>query len=126
MHEELRGRLKVVLTSRLLTLENECHRLHDELAILRDKCSLAGQQLAVRGEDAMIAQRLLPFFRRSVVHAIRERAAARQVAPVHLQIVEPGAAEPVLLKADVVRVGGHRQVTIAQIRLGKAAARERD
>jgi chromosome segregation protein len=46
MHEELRGRLKVVLTSRLLTLENECHRLHDELAILQDKCSLAGQQLA--------------------------------------------------------------------------------
>ena len=46
MHDELRGRLKVVLTSRLLTLENECHRLHDELAILHDQCLLAGQQLA--------------------------------------------------------------------------------
>ncbi|HLY59312.1 MAG TPA: chromosome segregation protein SMC [Terriglobia bacterium] len=46
MSEELRGRLKIVLTSRLLTLENECHRLHDELAILQDQCSLSGQQLA--------------------------------------------------------------------------------
>jgi chromosome segregation protein len=46
MHEEVRGRLKIVLTSRLLTLENECHRLHDELAILQDQCSLSGQQLS--------------------------------------------------------------------------------
>ncbi|HEV2234306.1 MAG TPA: chromosome segregation protein SMC [Terriglobia bacterium] len=46
MHKELRGRLKLVLTSRMLALENESHRLHDELAILQDQCSLAGQQLA--------------------------------------------------------------------------------
>ncbi|HEV2352413.1 MAG TPA: chromosome segregation protein SMC [Terriglobia bacterium] len=46
MHEELRGRLKIVLSSRLLTLENECNRLHDELAILQDQCSVSGQELA--------------------------------------------------------------------------------
>ncbi len=45
MQEELRGRLKVVLTSRLLTLEAECTRLQAEVATLQASCAEATQQL---------------------------------------------------------------------------------
>ena len=45
MHDELRGRQKVVLTSRLMALEAECTRLRGELAALQQECSTAAQQL---------------------------------------------------------------------------------
>jgi len=46
MREELRGRLKAVLSSQLFGLQSDCHRLQDEIALLQEKCSLAGQNLA--------------------------------------------------------------------------------
>jgi chromosome segregation protein len=45
LHDELRGRLKVVLTSRLRVLEAECARLRAQLATLQEECSIAAQQL---------------------------------------------------------------------------------
>ena len=45
MQEELRGRLKVVLLSRLLTLEADCQRLGDEMQALQAACAEAAQQL---------------------------------------------------------------------------------
>ena len=45
MSEELRGRLKLVLTSRLIALEHECARLHEQLTLVQTECSGAAQQL---------------------------------------------------------------------------------
>jgi chromosome segregation protein len=45
MHDELRGRQRVVLTSRLMALEAECARLRGEVAALQQECSAAAQQL---------------------------------------------------------------------------------
>jgi chromosome segregation protein len=45
LHDELRGRLKVVLTSRLRVLDGECARLRAEVAILQEQSALAAQQL---------------------------------------------------------------------------------
>jgi len=45
LHEELRGRLKVVLISRLITLDAECQRLRAELATLQAECAAAAQEL---------------------------------------------------------------------------------
>ncbi|MFB3923325.1 MAG: chromosome segregation protein SMC [Terriglobia bacterium] len=45
MHEELRGRLKIVLTCRLMTLEAECQRLREESAALQSACAEAAQRL---------------------------------------------------------------------------------
>ena len=45
MHEELRGRLKVVLTARLLALEAECRRLREDVAAVQRECSEAAQRL---------------------------------------------------------------------------------
>jgi chromosome segregation protein len=45
MQEELRGRLKVVLTARLLALEAECRRLREDLTSTQQDCSQAAQQL---------------------------------------------------------------------------------
>jgi chromosome segregation protein len=45
LHDELRGRQKVVLTSRLMALEAECARLRTELAALQAECTAAAQQL---------------------------------------------------------------------------------
>jgi chromosome segregation protein len=45
MQEELRGRLKVVLISRLLTLESECQRLQDEVAQLQAASAEAAREL---------------------------------------------------------------------------------
>ncbi len=42
---ELRGRLKVVLISRLTTLEIECRRLREELAHTQGECSMATERL---------------------------------------------------------------------------------
>jgi chromosome segregation protein len=44
LQEELRGRLKVVLTSQFITLESECQRLRDELATAQSACAEAAQQ----------------------------------------------------------------------------------
>ncbi len=45
LHEELRGRLKVVLTSRLLALEGECARLRQESMSAQEACAAAAQEL---------------------------------------------------------------------------------
>jgi len=45
MQAELRGRLKLVLVSRLLTLETECQRLREEVAMRQAACAEAVQQL---------------------------------------------------------------------------------
>jgi chromosome segregation protein len=45
MQEDLRGRLKIVLTSRLMALESECQRLRGELGALQSSCSEAAQRL---------------------------------------------------------------------------------
>jgi chromosome segregation protein len=45
LHDELRGRLKVVLTSRLAALEAECRRLRQESATLQATCAAAAQRL---------------------------------------------------------------------------------
>ena len=45
MQDELRGRLKTVLISRLLTLESDCQRLRSDLAVLQASCAEASQQL---------------------------------------------------------------------------------
>ncbi len=45
LQEELRGRLKVVLTSRLIALESECRRLNDELALAHCACDEASRHL---------------------------------------------------------------------------------
>ena len=45
MHEELRGRLKIVLTCRLMTLETECRRLREESAALQSACAEAAERL---------------------------------------------------------------------------------
>jgi chromosome segregation protein len=55
MQEELRGHLKVVLTSRLLTLETECQRLRDEVATLQAACTEAAQQLDVIDREQKMA-----------------------------------------------------------------------
>jgi chromosome segregation protein len=43
--DELRARLKVILTSRWVTLEAECARLASEVAQAQEACGLAGQRL---------------------------------------------------------------------------------
>jgi chromosome segregation protein len=45
LHDELRGRLKVVLTSRLVALESECRRLREESAAIQTACSAAARRL---------------------------------------------------------------------------------
>jgi chromosome segregation protein len=45
LHDELRGRLKVVLTSRLVALEAECGRLRDDLAHIQEACGAAAREL---------------------------------------------------------------------------------
>jgi chromosome segregation protein len=45
LHEELRGRMKVVLTSRFISLESECQRLRDELTTVQSACAEAAQQV---------------------------------------------------------------------------------
>jgi chromosome segregation protein len=45
LHDELRGRLKVVLTSRLVALESECRRLREESAAIQITCSAAARRL---------------------------------------------------------------------------------
>ena len=45
LHDELRTRLKVVLTSRLVALEAECTRLGGELTQAREACALAARKL---------------------------------------------------------------------------------
>lgn len=45
LHDELRGRLKVVLTSRLKALEAECERLRDALATIHGQCDEATKKL---------------------------------------------------------------------------------
>ncbi|MBZ5513670.1 MAG: chromosome segregation protein SMC [Acidobacteriia bacterium] len=45
MQEELRGRLKIVLTSRLMALEGECQQLRGELGALQSSCAEAAQHL---------------------------------------------------------------------------------
>ena len=53
LQDEQRERLKVVLTSRFITLESECQGLRDELAGLQDACAEAAQQLeALEHEQA--------------------------------------------------------------------------
>ena len=47
LHEELRGRLKTVLVSRLKALEMEFQRLRSELAQVQDTCRAAAQELEV-------------------------------------------------------------------------------
>ena len=45
LHEELRQRQRVVLTSRLIALEAERHRVREELTAIQDQCSEAAQEL---------------------------------------------------------------------------------
>jgi chromosome segregation protein len=45
LHDELRGRLKTVLTSRLKALEVEFHRLRAELGQMQEACLAAAQEL---------------------------------------------------------------------------------
>ncbi len=45
LHLEMRGRLKVVLTSRLIMFEAECRRLREALATIQGECSEAARQL---------------------------------------------------------------------------------
>jgi len=45
LNDELRGRLKVTLTSRLMALEAECQRLREVSAALLNSCSEASQRL---------------------------------------------------------------------------------
>ncbi len=45
LHDELRGRLKNVLTSRLRALEAEFQRLRGELALAQESCTAAAQEL---------------------------------------------------------------------------------
>ena len=59
MREELRGRLKAVLSSQLFGLESQCQRLQDEITLLQEKCSLAGQNLAeLEREHKIVTQHL--------------------------------------------------------------------
>ncbi len=51
MQEELRGRLKVVLLSRLLTLEADCQHLGDEMQALQATCAEAALQLEQLDRD---------------------------------------------------------------------------
>jgi chromosome segregation protein len=51
LHDELRGRLKIVLTSRLIALDRECSRLRAELAALQQECSQAAEQLETLDRD---------------------------------------------------------------------------
>ncbi|MBZ5565568.1 MAG: AAA family ATPase [Acidobacteriia bacterium] len=56
--EELRGRLKVVLASRLLALEAECARLREESTLAQQACAAAAQELeAVDREQKAAALR---------------------------------------------------------------------
>jgi chromosome segregation protein len=55
LHEELRARLKVSLTSRLAALEAECARLGGELARAQEACTLAGQQLEFQEQEQKAA-----------------------------------------------------------------------
>ncbi|MGD1103366.1 MAG: chromosome segregation protein SMC, partial [Terriglobia bacterium] len=58
LHEELRGRLKTVLTSRLKALEGEFQRLRAELAQVQETCLAAAQELeALEREQKGAAQR---------------------------------------------------------------------
>jgi len=45
IHEELRGKLKVVLLSRWLVLDGECQRLRGELALAQEACTAAAREL---------------------------------------------------------------------------------
>jgi chromosome segregation protein len=58
LHEELRGRLKTVLTSRLKALESEFQRLRAELAQVQETCLAAAQELeALEQEQKGVTQR---------------------------------------------------------------------
>jgi len=45
LSEELAGRLKLALTSRLLLLDDRCVKLRQELSVLQTSCAQAGQEL---------------------------------------------------------------------------------
>ncbi|MBI4166106.1 MAG: chromosome segregation protein SMC [Acidobacteria bacterium] len=86
MQEELRGRLKVTLTSRLRTLETECQRLRDEVAALAAATTEAAGQLEQidRGQKTAAArydelEAMLYELRTSIAQQEidRERLAAR-------------------------------------------------
>ena len=51
LHDELRGRLKTVLTSRLKALEGEFQRLHAELAQVQETCLAAARELEALEHD---------------------------------------------------------------------------
>jgi chromosome segregation protein len=55
LHEELRGRLKIVLTSRLKALEAEFQRLRAELAQVQDACQAAAHELEALEYERKIA-----------------------------------------------------------------------
>ena len=58
LHEELRGRLKTVLVSRLKALEVEFQRLRAELAQVQETCLVAAQELeALEREQKVATQR---------------------------------------------------------------------
>jgi len=55
LHDELRGRLKVVLTSRWAALEAECARLGSEVAQAQEGCGLAAQRLEALEQEQKAA-----------------------------------------------------------------------
>ena len=55
LHDELRARLKVVLTSRWVALEAECARLGGEVAQAQEACALAAQRLEALEQEQKAA-----------------------------------------------------------------------
>ncbi|HEV2176252.1 MAG TPA: chromosome segregation protein SMC [Terriglobia bacterium] len=87
LKDELRGRLKLVLTSRLISLEAECLRLRGELAGIGAECSSAAAQLELLEREQKSAasrheelEQELTCLRESLAQAELERERLRSAA----------------------------------------------
>lgn len=152
MREELRGRLKVVLSSQLFAVESECHRLQDEIAVLQEKCSVAAQNLAeLEREHKSVTQRYeelelrLTQLREVIAQSDleRQRLDSRaeqirdQIAGLDARLAEAGG-ESEKLRAQAAALEGEaaqltsraaqlqREWTMAREEAGELAARKTD
>ena len=141
MHDELRGRLKVVLTARLLALEAKCRRLREDVAAVQRECSQAAQRLeeiereekAARLQNEELESRLIALrqslaqqdLERERLHSrieqVREHSASLRAR------AEEASAEGRALETEIAALeresGEHARLT-AQVREEWAAAEE--
>jgi len=125
LQDELKGRLRVVLASKLKTLEAECQRLRDELAALEAESSQAAQHLEAAERDQKAAalrheevQGRLGQLREEIAQGDleRERAESR---------LEQARQQSSNLEARIAEASGESEEVKAQIEALEREAGER-